>query len=422
MTRDLNADMFDVVIAGGGMVGAVLANGLARQGKKVACVDPVSLADAAFGEASDSFDRRATACAMTSVHLFQHLGLWPELASQAAAIQSIIVSKQGRWGRTRLQASEIDFDAFGYVIPNVMLAQALHRAWVDLADDMAPKPYWGRRVIDAKHQKQTVTVVLDDGSSLSAKLLVVADGARSILRQQLGVASQTIASGQMGLVCNLKFEKDGGGQAFERFTDHGPLALLPLGGQLYNLVWCGNKAQTEQRLAAAPEEFSALLQHAFGASLGRLVEQGKRAAFALDIVAADQLHAPRSVILGNAAQALHPVAGQGFNLGLRDVASLLDQLQGVADVGASEVISAYAQSRVSDRQQMLSLTTQLATATTVSSASTLSLGFGLGLAGFGQWPAASKMLALRASGFQAALPALCLAPSEAVPVVARVGN
>jgi 2-octaprenyl-6-methoxyphenol hydroxylase len=422
MSRDMNCDMFDVVIAGGGMVGAVLANGLARQGKKVACVDPVSLEDAAFGEASDSFDRRATACAMTSVHLFQHLGLWPELVSQAAAIQSIIVSKQGRWGRTRLQATDIDYDAFGYVIPNVTLAQALHRAWDDLADEIAPKAYWGRRVIDAKQHKQAVKVELDDGSSLSAKLLVVADGARSALRKQLGVASQTITSGQMALVCNVKFAKDGAGQAFERFTDHGPLALLPLGGQLYNLVWCGNKAQTEQRLAAAPEEFSALLQRAFGVSLGELIEQGKRAAFALDIVAADQLHAPRSVILGNAAQALHPVAGQGFNLGLRDVASLLDQLEDAADVGANDVIKAYAQSRASDRQQMLALTTQLATATTVSSASALSLGFGLGLAGFGQWPAASKMLALRASGFQAALPSLCLPPSITVPLAARVGN
>jgi 2-octaprenyl-6-methoxyphenol hydroxylase len=402
-----HAASYDVVIAGGGMVGAVLAYGLAQCGTKVACIDPVSIADAAEGQSSDSFDRRATACAMSSINLFRQFDLWSTLAPQAAAIRAIDVSKQGRWGKTRLRATDIELDAFGYVVPNVSLAAALNSAWAQLSADIAPTGYWGRRVLSASEADSRMLVNLDDGTELSAQLLVVADGGRSLLREQMGVASQTIASGQSAIVCNLRFEKDGQGRAFERFTANGPLALLPLGKQLYNLVWCGSAEQTAERINADSTVFAELLQHACGAPLGGVLEHSQRLAFPLDIVAADQVVAPRAVILGNAAQALHPVAGQGFNLGLRDAASLIEQLGGQRDCGAADVLRRYAQSRRLDRQQMLALTTQLATATALPTGSALSSGFGLGLAAFGQWQGARNMLARRASGFHAELPALC---------------
>lgn len=398
--------MFDVLIAGGGMVGAALAVALAEQGKSVACVDPISLQKAIDSEDSNSFDQRATACSMTTVNFFSNLGLWSGIRDSAAAIHQIDVSKQSQWGRTRLTAAELDLDAFGYVVPNKAIATALAKAFGEI-DASRLTTYWGQCVANCQQQNGFAAITLDNGETLATKLLVVADGGRSQLREQLRISSRSYATAQTAVVCNVRMEKQGAACAFERFTHAGPLALLPLGANYYNLVWCASASENQARMELTDSEFAAALNQAFGVRLGQVQEVGKRGCFPLDIVAAEQLVAGRVVVLGNAAQALHPVAGQGFNLGIRDAANLVEVLAGIDDCGELLALERYARSRKQDRNEMLAFTTQLATATAVPTSGVVSASFGLGLAGFGQWGAARKRLAMRASGFQKNLPVLC---------------
>ena len=410
---------FDVVIAGGGMVGASLALALQRQGKRVACVDPVPLSDDGKG-LSPSFDSRATACALTSIWLFENLGLWASLRPYSAPIQHIDVSRKGHWGKVRMAAADIQQAAFGYVVPNSALGAALAQAWARTEQDSDRlMGYWGRKVETAARIGQaSIAVTLDNGDNLTTQLLVVADGARSPLREQLGFSASTLQTNQYALVANLAVEQPRFGHAFERFTETGPLALLPLmaepqqaGEAHYNLVWCGSAADAASRLALSDNEFLAELNRQFGAGLGRITALGKRQSFPVAVTSVDEVAAERVVVLGNAAQALHPVAGQGFNLGLRDIATLVDLLDGATDCGGAEVTNQYAAARKVDRQQMLALTTQLATSTVLPEQGVTAAAFGLGLAGFGQLAGAKHALALRASGLQQSLPGLCQHPS-----------
>lgn len=414
----MNTEVFDVIVAGGAMVGASLGLALSRQGKRVACVDPVELP----GSLDDlsQFDQRATACSQTSINVFRHLGLWPMLKDYAAPIEHITVSKQGQWGRSRIAAADITQTAFGYVIPNDAIAVALRQGWQTQqksgdVENNSLQGFWGRRVENVTLTDSHIVAALSDGQSITARLLVVADGARSAVRQGLGVASKTLDVQQMALVCNVACESPKQAEAFERFTSTGPLALLPLpslhadaaGAAHYNLVWCGNAEQTFLREGLSSSEFSLALNQAFGASLGRFTNIGRRQIFPLSITTADVLTAPRTVVLGNAAQALHPVAGQGFNLGLRDVATLFDVLEQADDCGVNRVTDAYAKQRQHDRAEILGITTALAQRTVFKSDGLAASVFGLGLAAFDQLPVAKQTLATRASGFQVGLPSLC---------------
>lgn len=412
---------FDVVIAGGGMVGASLALTLHKQGRRVACVDPVAL-DAGGTQVSPSFDLRATACALTSVWLFKNLGLWPQLEPHAAPIENIEVSRQGRWGKVRMQAADIHQAAFGYVIPNNAIGLALVDGWASVADQNL-QGFWGQKVVSAEASKNEVTVRLSGNQTLRSKLLVVADGARSALREQLGFSATTVDTQQHALVANLAVQKPRLGYAYERFTAEGPMAFLPLINRQanaslsktqaqYNLVWCGSADESAARLALSDQDFVAQLSHDFGAALGQIVDVGARQCFPVSVTSADAISGNRVVMLGNAAQALHPVAGQGFNLGLRDMAALVDVLENVADCGAADVTEQYSSSRQRDRQQMLGLTTQLAMSTTLAEQGVMATVFGLGLAGFGQLGGAKHALALRACGLQRGLPRLCLHPDS----------
>lgn len=303
------------------------------------------------------------------------------------------------------------------MIPNDATAVALRQGWqAQQQSDEGEKPslegFWGRSVERVSVDDAQVDARLSDGQSITAGLLVVADGARSAVRQALGIASQTVDVQQMALVCNVACESPKQAAAFERFTSTGPLALLPLpsvDGAVahYNLVWCGNPEQTSWRQGLSSEAFLSALNQAFGASLGRFTKIGRRQIFPLSITAAETLTAPRTVVLGNAAQALHPVAGQGFNLGLRDVATLYDVLENASDCGASAVVNAYAAQRQHDRAQTLAMTSVLARRTGFNASGLAASVFGFGLAAFDQLPPAKQALATRASGFQLGLPTLC---------------
>ncbi|QJQ95566.1 MULTISPECIES: 2-octaprenyl-6-methoxyphenyl hydroxylase [Halomonadaceae] len=318
----------DIAIVGGGLVGASLAAALApimaRNALKVAVIEAATLSrKAPQSEYQPSFDARASAIAQGSCEHFRTLGLWPALAQQAEPIRQIHVSERGRLGVARLSAEELSVEALGYVIPNVWLGRVLHQRLASL--DL-------RWHCPARVEKMTATrmghrLKLSNGEELEAGLTILADGGRSGLKEQLGIASREAPYEQVAVIANLEVSRPHEGVAFERFTTQGPLALLPLSGQRMELIWTHRAGDEAQTLALEDGDFLMRLQHAFGDRAGRFRRVGTRHAYPLSLVTAMEPVRPGLAVLGNAAHALHPVAGQGFNLALRGVMDLIAALE-----------------------------------------------------------------------------------------------
>ena len=353
---------YDIVIAGGGLVGASLAVALRGSGYRVAVVEPVP----PQAESQPSFDDRQTALAPTSRRFFENLGLWEAIEAGASPIRRIHVSDRGHGGFTRLDAAEEGLPALGHVAPNRVLGAVLAPAMAEAADVFCPAritqthpvmapaeagsdPDAGRipaaddRPGDATSPAETraiarqVVIETESGpQTVSTRLLVVADGMRSTTREALGVGLDERDYGQSAIIANLRTQYPHHGTAYERFTPDGPLAVLPAGEDAASLVWT---LPHDEAQAAATQwsetAFLQALQSAFGWRLGRLEAVGKRQVYPLWAVTADQFCAQRAVIMGNAAHALHPVAGQGLNLALRDVAGLVEALGGGRALGTT---------------------------------------------------------------------------------------
>jgi 2-octaprenyl-6-methoxyphenol hydroxylase len=323
---------YDVLIAGGGMVGASLALALVPLGLRVAMIE----AAVPSGGDHASFDERTTALSNGSRRTFETLGVWPLIAREATPIKRIHVSERGRFGFARLHAEDEGLAALGYVIPNRILGQAL---WERLAqeriDVIAPARVTGMQV---GHGVCEITYEQSEAGArvLRAKLAVAADGARSILRQAAGIGSSTKDYEQVAITTNVLTQRFHNHVAFERFTPNGLIAVLPLTEGRCGLVWTVAPRDAEHLLALPDAEFLAELQDAFGFRLGRFLRVGARATYPLALTQAQSSIAPRLAIIGNAAQTLHPIAGQGFNLGLRDAAALAEVLaEGRAEFGSS---------------------------------------------------------------------------------------
>lgn len=346
----------DVVIAGGGLVGASLAIALAPSGLTVRVVDPVT-ADA---PAQPSYDDRSTALAPTSRRILEALGLWSAIAPEAGPIRRIHVSDQGGFGITRMDAAREGLDALGYVVPNRVLGRALRSALERLPGTVQTVT---DSVATVCADADAARVELDSGVSLSARLLVAADGTRSALREHLGLQVRETDYGQCGVVANVTPARDPAGEAFERFTPEGPLALLPLPGGHCSLVWTVDPERAQALTAMDEVSFLAALQGAFGYRLGRFLRVGHRVSYPLRLSRSDHRVAPRGVVIGNAARTLHPVAGQGFNLALRDVAELADRVHGAAgageDPGGARLLAAYAAARQPDHRRATAFTDAL---------------------------------------------------------------
>ena len=323
-----------VVIAGGGMVGASLAHGL-RQRLGADCrlllVEESPLPprqpdiDRTY---SPSFDARSTALSYGSCLIYRELELWNRLRERACPIETVHVSAKGRFGSARMCAADQGWPALGYVIENAwlgnVLIQALHGTGVATR---SPDKVVSAGAVGNKY----VQVTLESGATLETELLVVADGSRSELRDALGIGSSERHYGQCALIANIAHSKPHGGTACERFTRRGPIAMLPLlaaddGSHRSALVWSLPEDEAATLLAAEEGNFLAHLQKRFGYRLGRLLRAGERHSYPLSLVEADEQVRQGVVVMGNAAHSLHPVAGQGFNLALRDVARLGDIL------------------------------------------------------------------------------------------------
>lgn len=396
----------DVAIVGGGMVGASLAVALRDTDLTVALIEGFA-PDAA---AQPSFDERTTAIGNGSRAVFEGLGVWPQMAGEGAAIRTIHVSDAGRFGFARLSATELDLEAFGYVLPNRAIGRGL---WSAL--ESAPRL---TAFVPARPAKATVkgsSAVLDiervggARERVQASLLVAADGAQSMLRSTFGLPSHIEDYGQVAVVANVAADRRHDGTAYERFTSVGPLALLPLADGSYTVVWALAPDAAERARALPGPEFLAELQRRFGWRAGRFVRVGTRAAYPLALTRSDATHAERLVLIGNAAQSLHPVAAQGFNLGLRDAATLAEVLVAARaqgeDVGSDAVLNRFAAARDADRRGVIQFTDGLVKLFR-SDRPGMGLLRDLGLLLFDLTPPAKRALSRVSWGFAGRLPRL----------------
>lgn len=339
--------MFDVLIVGGGMVGASLAVALQPLDLKVGVIDAF-----AFGEAQQpSYDDRSIALSYGSSRIYQGMGLWQDLAHQTAVIKHIHVSDRGHFGATRIDATKENVPALGYVVESRVLGGLLYER-LKQSDVELIMP---AKVVSAAQCDDSVELCIerdDQQQHVATRLLVVADGANSSLRERLGIQANQRDYGQSAIIANVTTEQPHENMAYERFTPSGPLALLPMTENRYSLVWTQKTQDVERVMAWDDETFLAELQKAFGHRKGRFIKVGKRSQYPLALIKSEREVAGRAVIMGNASHALHPVAGQGLNLSLRDVATLADTLvlalKQNKDVANAELLEQYQQQRQAD--------------------------------------------------------------------------
>jgi 2-octaprenyl-6-methoxyphenol hydroxylase len=403
-----------IVIAGGGMVGMSLALLLADrlpEGADVTLVEGMALPPKGGETAAyhPSFDARSTALSYSTARIYRDLDLWERLAPGAAPIRSIHVSRRGRFGSSLLHSEEQGWEALGWVVENPCLGRALLAA-------VQAKPRLRlrcpARVVGAEPVSSGVSVCIAEGESESfesADLLVIADGADSTLREQLGFHTRRSGYGQDALIANVAFDTPHNGRAFERFTNSGPLALLPLpaseqGEHRAALVWTLPSEEAARLAAADDDVFAAQLLEAFGYRLGRPKRIGRRHCYALGLTEAVEQVRRAMVVAGNAAHALHPVAGQGFNLALRDVACLADELALALAAGDSPgdiaVLETYLARRQRDQAQTIFASDGLPRLFALSDP-VIGLSRDLALAGLDLLPAARKMFVQQAAGMAA---------------------
>ncbi len=395
---------YDLLIVGGGLAGNCLALALKDTGLKIAVVEANTRTQLETSPAGD----RALALAAGTVNVLEGLGLWQGVSDKATAIKQIHISDRGHFGKTRLSAQKQGVDALGYVIA----ARDIETHLAGLVQQSAIGQLCPARVVGLMAGDNEINVSLKRGEeslNVSAKLLVGADGGNSSVRKLLDIKQHVIDYGQTALVTTVKSALPHNNTAFERFTASGPLALLPVAKNRSAVVWTRTDEEAEALMLGSEADFLGDLQRCFGYRLGELALTAPRRAFPLSLIRAESMCRNRAVIIGNAVHQLHPVAGQGFNLGLRDVvqlASVLEQaVRDGADIGADDFLKQYAAARLKDHDRVIGFTD-----TVVKIFSNDWLAFAaarnIGLTVLDHLPAAKSLLAGQAMGLADYLPKL----------------
>ncbi|HZT26240.1 MAG TPA: ubiquinone biosynthesis hydroxylase [Pseudolabrys sp.] len=342
----------DVVIAGAGFAGLALAIAL-RQGLGEAFA--VAVADPALKH-ERSRDPRATAIAAAARRLFEAIEVWDAVAAEAQPILDMTVTDSKLEDAVRptfltFGGDVEDGEPFAHMIENRHLVDALTDKAKELGVDLR-----GTAVTSFEHTGKTVDVTLSGAGAVSARLLVGADGARSQIREQAGIATHGWNYAQSAIVCTVEHERDHQGRAEEHFLPAGPFAILPLKGKRSSIVWTERTLEAERIVALPDDQFHDELEKRFGLHLGELTATGPRRAFPLGLHTARTFIAERIALVGDAAHIIHPIAGQGLNMGLRDVAALAEAVADAArlglDIGGTQVLERYQRWRRFDTAMM----------------------------------------------------------------------
>jgi len=360
-----NHEHFDVIIVGGGMAGATMALALAPLALKIAVVEVHPYQEQ---DNQPSFDDRCLALAWSSKQIYQSMGIWDELAQRDdgfAAIKQIHISDRGHIGVTRLDHQKEGVPALGYVVESRVIGEVLLNK-IQQYDNI--KVFCPATIEQLEtHSEYVKATLMSDQKEikLSADLLIIADGVNSKTRASQGIQIHQKAYGQTAIIANIETEIPHNNRAFERFTDSGPLAILPLTRNRCSLVWTARDDQLDGLMALDDADFCQALQQRFGYRLGHIQKVGRRVAYPLVAMTINNdtlAHQSRIALIGNAAHGVHPVAGQGFNLGLRDISALTEliasEVQGHknGDVGHQALLNTYWQWRQADIKQVSRIT------------------------------------------------------------------
>ena len=395
-------DRHDVVIVGGGLVGASLAIALARQGVEVGLVEA-----APAGQMPAVFDQRNLSFAAATVNALTALGVMQQLRTPTGPIRRIHISRQGDFGRVRLEAQDYGRATFGQVVVARDFGEALEARLAGLSGLTRYRParFVGFAPDEAGHRALRIADA-EGERTLHARLVVAADGTRSAVREALGIGVDEHDYGQTLLVARVRATQAPDGTAYERLGDDGPTALLPRGDRHWGVVHGVAREQAETVAALDDAAWLARLQRAVGWRIGRLVASGERSAYPIARVVAQRLVADRAVVLGNAAQTIHPIGAQGFNLGLRDALTLAEEIARGDDPGAASRLAAYAARRREDRERTLAFSDGLARLT-ANPSPLLKPVRSAGLVAMEAQPSLQAFLVGGAMGFRGDVPALC---------------
>jgi len=397
----------DVVIVGGGLVGASLAIALERIGVDVALVEAT-----AAGALPAVFDQRNLSFADATVNALEALGVMTLLRMPAAPIRHIHVSRRGDFGRVVLDAAAYGRECFGKVVVASDFGEALEARLSALAGITRYRPMRFLGLAPGGDDARLLRLRDPAGGEqlVAARLLVAADGVRSSVRDALGIGANSHDYGQVLFVARVRSSRAAGDTAWERFGDHGPTALLPRGDGWHGMVH-GVDAGDADRVAALDDgAWLERVQQAFGWRAGRFLEIGQRSRYPALRVDAERLVACRAVLVGNAAQALHPVGAQGFNLGLRDALTLSELMEGGGDPGADALLEEYVRRRAEDRERTLAFSDGLARLTAARGSMPRMLRAG-GMAAVDRLPALQAWLVGGAMGYRGTVPRLSRGPT-----------
>ena len=354
-------ECYELAIAGGGLVGMSLAVALGRAGISVALIEAGEAQPEGQSEGHTGYDSRPIALSQSSRRILLTLGVWDSLAASVTPIKRIHVSDRGHFGFARLAAEDCNVDALGYVVAAAELGRSLEAVLRSTDGVRCLRP----AIVDDVQCDGSPTARLSIAaagdpparglpSRMEATLMVLCDGGRSALRQRLGIGVRERDYGQWGITARVEARCAHGGVAYERFTAAGPMALLPMQGKHCGLVWSMDAGSAERLMALDDEGFLGALREQFGTRLGGFVAAGPRSHFPLHRITATRVVGERFAIIGNAANHLHPVAGQGLNLGLRDAAALAEIVAGASregrDLGDPSVLADYARWRRRDQK------------------------------------------------------------------------